>query len=82
MMDSERKILWLPFGGMITKILEHIGFNLEDDKLDQKYTRIGSNSVEEMRIIITKGVLSHNPLKGKKGPQVIKLNLNKKSLQF
>lgn len=28
----EKEIIWVPFCGLITKILKHIGFNLEDEK--------------------------------------------------
>lgn len=53
------------FGGLIAKILKHVGFNLKGEKSDQHYTRIWSNTLDLMRLVINNGVLSHEVLKEK-----------------
>lgn len=66
----------------VTKILEYIGFNLEDQESDKDYIGIRNNAIIHIIIINTKGVLTHKPPKKKEGPQVNKIHLSKEKSQF
>lgn len=51
MMESQRKrISLLPHGDLIMKILEHIGFNLEDEESISELTRIGKHELEKNKM--------------------------------
>lgn len=43
-MDIKRNNMWLQFGGLVKKILENAGLNLEDEEQYQNYTIIGSKT--------------------------------------
>lgn len=58
--------------GWYQKILEHVGFNIEDEELDQDYTGIISNRIGQMGIDIKNGVLFYNS--SKKKEEVIQVN--------
>lgn len=55
--DNKTKDMWLPYGGMITKILEHIGFNLKGDESHHVYIGIVSGMLNQMGINIKDGDL-------------------------
>lgn len=46
----------LPYNGLITKILEHIGFDLENKESNNKHQRISQINLSLMRVKITDGV--------------------------
>lgn len=58
-MDIKIKNVWLPVGGLITKILEHVEFKFDDEELDKYYTGIRSIAIGLMKILMTKWVMFH-----------------------
>lgn len=49
MMGNKRKVMCLPYGNLIIKILEHTEFNFENEELVEDVTKIGEPVLEIMR---------------------------------
>lgn len=57
--------MWLPYGGLTMKILEHVGFNFEVEEISQEYTGIENGTLNQMQKDIKYGVLSYKSSKEK-----------------
>lgn len=55
--------MWFPYGHLIKKVLEHIGFDVKDEESLENAARIGNDVVEQMQIEINYGASSQNPSK-------------------
>lgn len=55
--------MWLPYGHLITKVLEHIGFNVQDDESWEESSRIRNVVVGQMHFDINDEVSSQKPPK-------------------
>lgn len=62
MVNRKTKDMWSPYGGLVTKILEHAGLNFESEVANQKYTRVRSDTLNEMGIDIKVGVISYRTI--------------------
>lgn len=58
--------MWLPYVHLVSKILEHVGFNVKDEESEENFAEIGNVSLVQMRIDFNDGVTSQNPLNVKK----------------
>lgn len=65
MVDRKIKIMWLPFGGLIIKILE-----LEDEVPYQDYTRIEISMLGLMILVINNDIFSHKIPKEKESSSI------------
>lgn len=65
-----KEIVWLPYGHLIMKVLDHIGLNVLDEESLENSTRIGNSVVRDMRIEINNGMLTKNPPKVRRAAQI------------
>lgn len=63
MIEDKRNNIWLSYGSLITKIWEHVDFNLEDKEPGQEYIGMGNNTIYQMKIDINNVVLSYKSSK-------------------
>lgn len=63
MLDRKNKNMILPYGELITKILEYFGFNLDKEKLEIKHSKIGKCTLSQMRYDIQGKEIITLPLK-------------------
>lgn len=50
--------MWVLYGYLVSKVLEHLGFNIEDEEFVDYSMSIGNVVVRQMRIKIINGVSS------------------------
>lgn len=67
--SKRKKNKWFPYGDLVTKILEHFGFNLEEEESQKNLTVIGKFALGKMWIEINNGVLILKLMKEKKFAQ-------------
>lgn len=58
MNDNKGKEIWFTYGGWISKVMEHVGFNFKREEPCHKYTWIENGTPTQMRIDIKDGVLT------------------------
>lgn len=56
----------LPYNDLISKMLEHVGFNLREDKEEQEITMIGEVALGIMHLKTVNREIFQNPPKGNK----------------
>ena len=60
MIEIKKKGMWLPYGNLITQILEHAGFNFEKEEFVEHVPKIGETVLISMKYEIINEKLTEN----------------------
>lgn len=55
---KKKRVTWIPYGHLVSKILKHVSFNIEDEKFVSKSTWVRNVGIKLMRIEINNGIPS------------------------